>query len=245
MRLGVYSLVLAGTLLASSGGTARPATAADTCRGPALTPVQSAGVEALAGTEWRLVAARLGMPTPPDVSRVNVKFTDTTLSAATGCNTGGGAYKVAGGALVAPTFATTRKACIGPVEQWEPAFFRFLSSTPTIKRDGDDLVLTSAEGDMWFRSMPMPSANAVRKFVYVASERKPCAGMAPTSCLQIREKETAPWQLYYGEIIGFTHQPGVEYRLRILEDDAPDSPADGSSKRWFLDLVVEQRVVKR
>jgi hypothetical protein len=64
-------------------------------------------------------------------------------------------------------------------------------------------------------------------------------------CLQIRENPTDPWQLYYGEITGFTHEPGIEYRLRILEDQVANPPAGASSKRWFLDLVVEQKVVKR
>jgi hypothetical protein len=39
--------------------------------------------------------------------------------------------------------------------------------------------------------------------------------------------------------------PGTEYRLRIWEDDVPKPPADGSSKRWLLDLVVEQRVIEK
>ena len=53
-----------------------------------------------------------------------------------------------------------------------------------------------------------------------------------------------PWRLHDGEIVGFTPEPGVEYRLRILEDTVEHPPADGSSKRWFLDLVVNQRVVR-
>jgi hypothetical protein len=56
----------------------------------------------------------------------------------------------------------------------------------------------------------------------------------------VRESPEGPWQLFYGEIIGFSYEPGIEYRLRILEDDVPNPPADGSSRRWFLDLVVEQ-----
>ena len=201
-------------------------------------------MNSLSGTGWRLVSATPGVPAPGDVSRITLKFSDTRLSASSGCNTGTGAYTVEADRLVAPMFATTRKACLGPLEQWEPAFFRVLSSKPTIARDGDSLVLGSAEGEMRFRSMPVPSAAAVQKFIYVAAQRAPCTGVAGTSCLQIRERETDPWRLHHGEIVGFTHQPGIEYRLRILEDEVRNPSSDASSTRWFLDLVVEQRVVK-
>lgn len=93
--------------------------------------------------------------------------------------------------------------------------------------------------------LPEPSASAVQKLVYVAAERAPCTGVAPMLCLQVRDSPDQPWRLHYGEIIGFTPEPGVEYRLRILEDTVENPPADGSSKRWFLDLVVEQRDVGR
>ena len=64
-------------------------------------------------------------------------------------------------------------------------------------------------------------------------------------CLQVRDSPDQPWRLQYGEIIGFTPEPGVEYRMRILEETGENPPADGSSKRWFLHLVVEQRDVGR
>ena len=88
-----------------------------------------------------------------------------------------------------------------------------------------------------------PSAQAVPKSIYVAPNRRSCTGVAPMRCLQIREQPTDPWRLYYGQIIGFSHEAGFEYQLRILEDVVPNPPADGDDKRWFLDRVVEQRYV--
>lgn len=204
-----------------------------------------AGVTSLAGTGWRLVNASIGVPTPDDVSRIALRFVGERLSAASGCNSGTAGYTLAGGALVVQLFATTRKACLPPWDQWETAFFRFLASKPAVTREGENLILVSPGGTMRFRSMPVPSAAAVQKFIYVAAERKPCSGVAPMDCLQVRDKETDPWRLHYGEIIGFTHVPGIEYRLRILEDAVPNPPADGAATRWFLDVIVEQRVVKR
>ncbi len=65
------------------------------------------------------------------------------------------------------------------------------------------------------------------------------------TCLQIRDKPGERWQLHYGGIEGFRPQPGIEYRLRIIEEKIANPPADASSIRWTLDQVVEQRVVRR
>lgn len=198
----------------------------------------------LAGTAWRLDSASIGVPAPPDTARITLRFDESRISVSSGCNRGAGAYSIDDGVLVASTLATTRMACIGPLAEWEPAFFKVLASKPAMSRDGPDLVLKSADGELRFRSVPVPSASAQKKFIYVGAERKPCSGVAPMECLQVREDKTADWRLYHGEIVGFTHVPGTEYRLRILEDRVENAPADASSVRWFLDLVVEQRLVK-
>ena len=83
------------------------------------------------------------------------------------------------------------------------------------------------------------------KFVYVSAETKPCTGVAPMQCLQIREDKSAPWTLFYDQIEGFTPEPGIAYRLRIKEFDRPNPPADASSKRWVLDMIIEQTVVDK
>lgn len=235
LRLAVG--VMAVSLNASAGSAVRPPQA------PAAVPASA--VVSLAETGWQFVLASIGAPAPEDVSRITLKFTEKLVVASSGCNSGRGAFALEGGALVVGNLATTMMACVGPMEKWEPAFFAFLSSKPAARRAGDELELRSAQGEIRFRAMLMPSAAAVQKFVYVASERKPCTGEGRMECLQIRENPTDPWQLYHGEIIGFTHEPGIEYRLRILEDQVANPPAGASSKRWFLDLVVEQKVVKR
>ena len=210
-------------------------------------PPRPAGADqaSLVGTSWRLESASVGVPVPPDTTRITLRFDAERISVSSGCNRGTGAYSIENGVLVASTLAMTRMACAGPFAQWEPAFLEVLASKPSIARDGPDLVLKSADRELRFRSVPVPSASAQKKFIYVAAERKPCSGVAPMACLQVREDKTAPWRLYHGEIVGFTHVPGTEYRLRILEDRVANAPADASSVRWFLDLVVEQRLVGR
>jgi heat shock protein HslJ len=211
---------------------------------------------ALERTRWGLLDSRLAAPAPgAGRDRVRIEFAADRLSANSGCNTGAAGYRIeADGTLVLTTaMATTMMACLGEAAAYERAFFAFLGSRPRVSREagGEVLVLrgpAAAESkDSHFlrlRSVPMASASARQKFIYVASERAPCVGVAPMQCLQVRESRDQPWRMFYGEIVGFEFQPGTEYRLRILEDDVPNPPADGSSKRWFLDLVVERRVVR-
>ncbi|WP_154390317.1 DUF4377 domain-containing protein, partial [Bordetella pertussis] len=81
------------------------------------------------------------------------------------------------------------------------------------------------------------------KLVYVASSKAPCsAGAGRAQCYQVRDSASQPWLLWYGDITGFAFQPGIEYRLRVVEVRDPNPPADASGVRWVLDSVVEQRV---
>ncbi|CPL48111.1 lipoprotein [Bordetella pertussis] len=71
----------------------------------------------------------------------------------------------------------------------------------------------------------------------------PCsAGAGRAQCYQVRDSASQPWLLWYGDITGFAFQPGIEYRLRVVEVRDPNPPADASGVRWVLDSVVEQRV---
>ncbi|RBH43745.1 hypothetical protein C3F00_038780, partial [Pseudomonas sp. MWU13-2860] len=44
---------------------------------------------------------------------------------------------------------------------------------------------------------------------------------------------------------GFKPEPGIAYRLRLKEFKVANPPADASSIRWVLDMVVEQEVVSK
>jgi len=76
--------------------------------------------------------------------------------------------------------------------------------------------------------------------VLVSGERKPCSGAGAMLCLQVRTEPGAPWQNYYGEIEGFSWQQGVDYVLRIREHTVANPPADGSSRRWVLEEVLDR-----
>lgn len=94
--------------------------------------------------------------------------------------------------------------------------------------------------------VPAGQGDVVEKVVYVASEVRPCtAGVARTTCLQVRETESQPWELHYFSYEGFEHKPGVEYRLRVRGTPVANPPADASSVRWSLIEILDQKPAQR
>ncbi|MGO9829523.1 MAG: DUF4377 domain-containing protein [Myxococcaceae bacterium] len=221
---------------------------------PIVVSLLLAAAQTLEHTRWGLLESQLATPPPTSGrDRIRLEFKDDRLSADSGCNTGSAGYRVeADGSLVLTTpMAMTMMGCVEAAASYELVFFRFLSSRPKLSRDSDGevLVLRAAGGGPVSQSLirlhkePMPSREARTKLIYVAANRAPCMGVAPRECLQVRERPDEAWQLFSNEIIGFKYEPGVEYRLRVLEDDVPNAPAHGASKRWFLDVVLEQKLV--
>ena len=107
------------------------------------------------------------------------------------------------------------------------------------------LIMSAAVGLVACGGLTAPSAGdtppaSVEKTLFVASERVPCTGVAPMQCLQVREAADRPWQYFYSEIEGFTHEPGYAYELRVREEKIADPPADGSSLRWNLLKMVSK-----
>lgn len=165
------------------------------------------------------------------------------LAAFAGCNRLMGAASVENNQLVVKQLAASMMMCEPQAMEREQAFTTFLASRPTISVNDHQLILSHGNTHYQFNAQPTLEGG-VTKFIYVAAERKPCVGVAPQSCLQIRENTTAPWQNYYGEIEGFKPEPGISYRLRIKEFDVANPPADSSSKRWVLDMIVESAIAE-
>src|SRR5262245_59116430 len=88
-------------------------------------------------TRWSLVESRLAVKPPDDKDTVRLEFTADRLSANSGCNIGNAGYRIEAGVLVLTPMAATQRACIGPAADYEPAFFAFLDSRPTVRLDRD------------------------------------------------------------------------------------------------------------
>ena len=207
------------------------------------------GAPALAAQHWDLV--EWSGRALPEGKTLRLDFDAKTgrFSSSTGCNRTGGAFKVKGSTIrfgdKKGGFASTLMACPEPAMTTERDYVGRLGAVTRYTIKGNQLVLRTARGEtLTYQAAHKPAADAPRKFIYVSAETRPCTGVGPMTCLQVREKESDPWLLHYSGIVDFEPQPGIEYRLRIIEEKVKNPPADGSSIRWTLDQVIEQRVVK-
>lgn len=78
---------------------------------------------------------------------------------------------------------------------------------------------------------------------WINSSRVPCVGVGPMECLEVRQSESADWQLFYSSIEGFNYEPGFLYRIKVREEkrNPEDIPADASSIRYIL-VSVEEKI---
>jgi heat shock protein HslJ/uncharacterized lipoprotein NlpE involved in copper resistance len=160
--------------------------------------------------------------------------------------------------------ASTMKACEAPLMAADKAMSLLLAQplqasiepgqAPTLR------LLSSERQTLSFVGQRTPQSlygAPTRIFLEVAAQRVACTPtpMPPTTCLQVRERrfddkglrvgEPGPWQTFYGEIEGYTHQPGVSNVLRINRFTRPQPTADASAYVYVLDLAVESRIVDK
>jgi heat shock protein HslJ len=206
-------------------------------------PLTMAGQSLTEPSKWELVTPSVPKPAKPPV----LTFEKGRFGLRV-CNSIGGSIKIEPTKLVGGQAVSTLMACVNPdLMSLEKELTEAITKNRTYAVAGNELTITSKSGEQYvFHSVAMPSASAKTRFIYVASETKSCTGVARMDCLQVRESNDQPWQLHYGPIIGFDFVPGTEYRLRIKEEKLSEGqvgPADISRIRWFLDMIVEQKVV--
>lgn len=214
---------------------------------PASSPRSQTWV-GLASQRWDLVEWSGGQTPQGKRLRLDFDAERGSFAADTMCNGARGPYRIKGKSIRfgdgKGQFASTLMGCPEPAMSWERQYLRSLSAVRSWRLEGGRLILTTAKGEtLIYSAAHKPAADAPRKFIYVSAEQKPCSGVARMMCLQVRDKESDPWQLHYGGIADFVPQPGIEYKLRITEEKIANPPADGSSILWTLDQVIEQRVV--
>jgi heat shock protein HslJ len=219
----------------------------------ASTQSTAASDAALAASRWELTnwtghAVPHGDNGEPVILNFSQENGKGRVSGRAGCNQFSAPYSVRGpGQLTIVEAVTTRMACPEPAMQFEADFLDKLQAVNQYAITGQQMEMKTLDGQvMRFHAREKPGAAAKIKFVYVASQKVACsAGVMRTTCLQVRERKEDPWQLWYGNIQGFNFEPGIAYRLRILEEQVANPPADASSVKWTLDMVVEQEVVKK
>ncbi|MGH8054766.1 MAG: DUF4377 domain-containing protein [Stenotrophomonas sp.] len=194
---------------------------------------------------------------------VTLDFKDGRLSASNTCNNIGGSYTLEGDALTVGSLASTMKACAEPgVMELDKLVGERLEGTLTVRSlDASTLTLTTATGDvLTFRANPTAETRyggaGEQVFMEVDAQTKPCPHplMKDATCLQVREVKyddkgleqgkRGAYENFYGNIEGYTHEPGVRNVLRLKRYEIKNPPADAPSQAYVLDMVVGSELVK-
>jgi heat shock protein HslJ len=86
----------------------------------------------------------------------------------------------------------------------------------------------------------VPSDNAAEKTLFIGPQSVSCSGVAPQTCLLVKENQSQNYSLFYDNIQGFCYEPGYSYIITVKEESVNNPPADASSKKWTLLEVVSK-----
>lgn len=207
-------------------------------------------------------------PTGPEVEGkyIQLDFTNEgMLSVQNLCNQLAGRYTIDGNRLMVDQMISSMRACANrplmELEQRVAGRLSQLASWQLRAEEGNTapmLTLAFQDGGRWeLQGTPTPAtlygSEGVREFLEVAPHRERCTGVAPMQCLKVRKiqydnrglkTEVGPWELFYSNIEGFRHEPGVRNVLRVQRYERKNVPADASRYVYVLDMVVETELVK-
>lgn len=230
-----------------------------------VTPASTDTAAQLQAYYWDLAAAYDGQGQAAPSWRLQgrpaarLQFAEQRVSVQNLCNVVGASYTLDGSRLQVSRPMSTMRACadreLMALEQ------RVAAQLPAAQRvdvrggGAPQLVLHFADGSRWeLAGTPTPQTQygsaGERIFLEVAPQRAACShgGMKDAQCLRVREvrygdngvkQGVGEWQLFYGDIQGYTHEPGIRNILRVNRFKRQNVPADASAYAYVLDMVVE------
>ncbi|HUM69049.1 MAG TPA: DUF4377 domain-containing protein, partial [Chloroflexota bacterium] len=71
-----------------------------------------------------------------------------------------------------------------------------------------------------------------------------CVGVAPQTCLQVKQNPDDTYTLFYNTIQGFDFEEGYEYEIIVRIEPVANPPADASAYSYTLVEVVSQTPVQ-
>ena len=188
------------------------------------------------------------------------------LSVDTGCNRLNTSWKIENGLIATGDGASTMMAC-DPALMKQEQFAGTLLQKRQIpfevnatNLDQPTLTISDANGQKYTFVGKMTAEAKYQSegktvFLEIAPETKSCVGVAPQTCMQVREIKyddkgiktyaDKDWSLYYGQIEGFEHNPNQRVIVRVKRFEIKNPAADQSSLADVLDMVVEQELVKK
>lgn len=190
-------------------------------------------------------------------------FKDERLNINVGCNSMSTSYKLANATLETNLLISTMMFCddeSSKAEKDASAFFdkakikvSFVSkdlSKPILKLSNEDGKSYKIYGDMTPEAKYGSKGETI--FLEIAAKTKPCTGVAPQECLQVRYMENhdgilkpkTDWEYFYSPIEGYEHSDKYEVILRIKRYKLKNVPADRGAYVYVRDMVVSQKSVE-
>ncbi len=246
------TLVLSACSSPSTGATMPPPATATPA--PAVLNSNHWGLQSATNAQGQRINEFFPSTTKP----LTLNFVDGRVNVTGGCNVRGGAYRIDSGKLVVGPMPSTMMACEAPLMNADKAITNALSQPAAITvQQGTPATLTlvTATNDkLVFTGTPTLASQhgaPTRIFLEVAPQKVACNHplMPNAQCLQTREikfneqglrvGEPGPWQVFQGDIQGFTFAPGYRSVLRVDRYTRANPPADASRYIFVLDMQVE------
>ena len=106
---------------------------------------------ALTGTRW-MIASLDGRPVRT-ARTTDIRFTASRVQGNAGCNSFGGAYRLAGDRLSAGQVISTKMACVGPGMDVEGRFFDIIANAQVARSGADAITLRGQGGSVELRAV--------------------------------------------------------------------------------------------
>lgn len=191
---------------------------------------------------------------------------DGRLSISTSCNTLAGSWKASAGLLETGQMASTMIGCPDNAMQQERMAGKLFDQAklPLVLNlnnvNAPTLTLTSATGQRHvFTGKMTPETKygtqAETIFLEVSPETKACTGVAPQTCLQVKEikyndqglktYQDANWSLFYSQIEGYKHDPKLHQIIRVKRYEIKQPAADQGKYAYVFDMAVMSSIVEK
>lgn len=187
--------------------------------------------------------------------------TQGRLSAVTSCNGLGTTWAVKNNKISTSEVIGTEMACDAPLMQQEHFVAQLLQKREIpFQLNSTDLhkptlTLLAIDGQTYeFTGKMTPETQyqgqAETIFLEVSPETKPCTGVGPQTCLQVKEVKydqnglktqvDKDWTLFYDQIKGFQHSPNERQIIRVKRFEIKHPAADQSKYAYIFDMAVER-----
>lgn len=190
---------------------------------------------------------------------------DGGLSISTSCNNLGTSWKIENNQLVTGNMMATNMACESKSMAQEGIASQIFSNRKAAfvlnMKDTQQptLTLTDAQGQTYtFTGKMTPEAlyqtQGETIFLEISPETKQCTGVAPQTCLQVKEIKYAEngvktqvdkdWTLFYDKIEGFEHRSDERQVIRVKRYALKNPAADQSKYAYVHDMTIEREALK-